>query len=66
MGEYDGIALGHGVPENPVLSHEYWGTGLVIEDLSGFEGWYDGLVVLPENPAIRDQATGLVVVMKQK
>jgi len=38
-------ALGHGL-EAPTVSHPYWGTSAVIEDLMGREGWAAGRVVL--------------------
>jgi hypothetical protein len=39
-------ALGHGIADTPVVSHPYWGTDAVINDLMGKPGWDMGRVVL--------------------
>lgn len=58
----DGITvctLGHGF-EGPVISHPYFGTQAVIEDLKKCDGWENGFVVLDPSTVVRDPQTGLV------
>jgi hypothetical protein len=58
----DGITvctLGHGF-EGPVISHPYFGTQKVIEDLKGCDGLDEGLIVLDPASVTRDPQTGLV------
>ncbi len=38
--------LAHGLKENDVIQHEYFGTQKVIDDLMLKEGWNDGLITL--------------------
>ena len=62
MAIIDGITvctLGHGF-EGPVISHPYFGTQKVIEDLKGCDGWDEGLIVLDPASVSRDPQTGLV------
>lgn len=40
------ITLGHGVKDDPVAWHEYYGTQKVIEDLKQEKGWEEGFVEL--------------------
>lgn len=54
IGRYDGVALGHGVKEDPVLEHDYLGTDRVLLDLAQMPGWENGRILLAPNPAIRD------------
>ncbi len=42
--------LGHGL-NDPIISHNYFGTQNIINDLSQMEGWNNGLVIL-ENPMV--------------
>jgi hypothetical protein len=39
------VTLGHGL-EGPVVSHAYFGTSRVVDDLRRMRGWDDGLVPL--------------------
>ena len=51
----DGVpcaALGHGITDDPVASHPYWGTDAVIADLMSKPGWEEGRVVL----SVKDEA----------
>ena len=43
---YDVATLGHGMTTNSVVSHSYYGTGAVIEDLMKKPGWESGHVKL--------------------
>jgi len=41
----DCIGLAHGILNDPVASHPYFGSQQLIEDLKAFGGWEHGLVV---------------------
>ena len=51
------VTLGHGL-EGDVVSHAYFGTSRVVDDLRGMRGWADGLVAIIG--ALRGTAGGLV------
>jgi len=42
------VTLGHHFNE-PVVSHHYWGTGLVIEDLKLHQGWDEGFIEIQQH-----------------
>merc|ERR1719464_1251797 len=52
--------LGHGLMENEVITHEYFGTKRVIDDLKKCKGWTQGRVVLKHDAFKRDADTNLV------
>lgn len=56
------VTLGHGFKENNIITHEYFGTNKVIEDLKTFDpiGFEKGLILLKENTFKRCESTGLV------
>ncbi len=56
------VTFGHGIEGN-VVSHQYFGTDLILNDLVKHEGWNNGLIQLDENEYkfIRDEKTNLVV-----
>lgn len=64
IGNYEAVALGHGIVGDPIASHEYLGTDLVVKDLATMEGWENGHVVLPHDPVVRSPATSLIVGFK--
>lgn len=41
---YDVVTLGHGISDDPVLSHPFFGTQRVIDNLKTDQGWNEGLV----------------------
>jgi hypothetical protein len=51
------VTLGHNFTE-PVVAHSYFGSQLVIQDLSQMAGWDDGLIIL-NNPMVM-RSEGLV------
>lgn len=65
IGRYDGIALGHGIRDDPVLEHEYLGTDNVIQDLSSMKGWSEGYIRLGPNAVVRDPMTTRIVGLEQ-
>jgi hypothetical protein len=66
IGPYQGIALGHGITNDPVVEHGYLGTEKVVADLEAMDGWAEGFVVLGSKPCLRDPETGLVVDIVQE
>eukprot|EP01063_Lacrimia_lanifica_P024055 TRINITY_DN32024_c0_g1_i1.p1 TRINITY_DN32024_c0_g1~~TRINITY_DN32024_c0_g1_i1.p1 ORF type:complete len:767 (+),score=281.16 TRINITY_DN32024_c0_g1_i1:65-2365(+) len=56
------VTLGHGLTEDDVVAHEYFGTQRVVDDLATLPGWAEGTVTLAANGRsfVRDPATNLV------
>lgn len=55
------IALAHGILDDPVATHAYYGTTAIVADLMTMDGYDDGLVDLQGGQCVqRDIATGLV------
>lgn len=55
------VTLGHGFTDNEVISHQYFGTQAVIDDLKNHPDWNRGLLFINPENIIRDEKTGLVV-----
>lgn len=51
--------LGHGCQDSAVITHEYFGTHRVIDDLKDHEAWNTGVITLDEWIFVRNEA-GLV------
>jgi hypothetical protein len=54
------ITFGHGVTNDPVLSHPYFGSQRIIEDLKKMPGWFVGIVEFSHDCMVRDASTGLL------
>ncbi len=54
------VTLGHGMTDNAAVSHAYFGTERVLQDLARFPGWESGVVDIEKWVVVRDPATGLV------
>ena len=55
------ITLVHGIVDDPVATHPFYGTTAVVADLMTMDGYDDGLVDLQGGQCVqRDIATGLV------
>ena len=52
--------LGHGLMENEVIQHEYFGTNQVVDDLKKCSGWKQGHIQLKHDAFRRDTNTNLV------
>lgn len=55
------VTLGHNFNNNHVISHDYFGSNKVINDLEKMEGYEDGLVLLTGNYIQRDNLSGRVI-----
>jgi hypothetical protein len=53
------ITLAHGVHDDPVASHPFWGTGAVVIALARLPGFRDGRVRLGPGSVVRDPVSGL-------
>jgi uncharacterized protein YegL len=49
------VTLGHGFTDNAVITHNYYGTDNVINDLRKMRGFKEGLITLKSNCVIRDE-----------
>ena len=54
------ITLAHGIENDAVATHAFFGTEEVVRNLQESSGWNDGLVQLKENCMIKDANTQLV------
>lgn len=54
------VTLAHGFTGDNVVSHPYFGTERVLDDLKEMDGWENGQVVLRTGCLVRDTKTGLV------
>lgn len=59
------VTLGHNFNSNFVISHNYFGSHKVIDDLSKMKGYDNGLIYLEGNYIERDVNTGRVIKYKQ-
>lgn len=60
------ITLGHGIENDPVATHPYYGTARAIADLQAQPGFEDGMVHVLEYSTDVDPETGMVCGMKMK
>jgi hypothetical protein len=53
--------LGHNITDNCVISHPYYGTDKIINDLSMMDGWKEGKITINDNQFIREnkQVSGI-------
>jgi len=59
--EVQAVTLGHGLVENEVVAHPYWGTDKVIEDLKAHPGFQGGFIDLERLDRKINPATGSLV-----
>jgi len=52
------VTLGHGFTDNGVITHSYYGTQAVINDLKKLNGWNEGLVTITNTS--RNPTNGMV------
>lgn len=60
------VTLGHNFVSNYIISHSYFGTNKVIDDLSKMNGYNNGLIYLEGDYAVRDKNTGRIIRYKQE
>jgi len=56
----DCCTLGHGLKDNEVIQHAYFGTNKVIDDLQKVSGWKTGVVTLKDNVFERNEMSQIV------
>ena len=54
------VTLGHGLINNDVVKHEYFGTDQVIKDLQKIGGWENGLIHLKSEWIRREGEIGII------
>jgi hypothetical protein len=54
------ITLAHGIKNDPVAAHDFYGTDSVLKALQQYEGFQDGLVEMDERQVQRSDDSGLV------
>merc|ERR1719433_1544700 len=60
----EAVSLGHNFTDNEVIRHPYFGTQAIINDLSKFQGFEDGLITFKNECLERDSDTGLLYKFK--
>ena len=48
------VTLGHGLKDNLIVEHEYFGTEKVVNDLKKFKGWDNGKIFIDQWRVKRD------------
>ena len=61
VGGVECITLGHGVRDDEVARHDFFGTQRVIDVLEECEGWENGVVELQADSMKRCEQTGIVI-----
>lgn len=54
------ITFAHGIENDTVASHEFFGTEAITESLRKQVGWDNGYVVIKQGSFVRDDVTGLI------
>jgi hypothetical protein len=54
------VTLGHGFKTNKVITHPYFGTQAVIDDLKGHPDWESGILNMDVTNIVRSDETGLI------
>ncbi len=57
--------LGHNITENEVITHEYFGTDKVINDLKQIEGFDQGYIELNNNCFVKDPVKNIITQIKK-
>lgn len=58
--------LGHDITDDPVVSHSYFGSSRIVDDLRVMRGWNEGLVCLQPGSIVRDKQKGIVIGLCQQ
>ncbi len=54
------VTLGHDFRDNDVITHPYFGTGAVIDDLKKHPDWNGGFLVMNPQNIVRSSETGMI------
>jgi Mg-chelatase subunit ChlD len=60
IGGIECATLGHGILNSSVISHPFFGTESVIDNLKLSKTYYEGLVILDQNSTVRNTDTNLI------
>mmetsp|Transcript_13592 Transcript_13592/g.39589 ORF Transcript_13592/g.39589 Transcript_13592/m.39589 type:complete len:930 (-) Transcript_13592:123-2912(-) len=61
IGDLECAAFGHGISDDPVAQHPFFGTADVVRELRQCQGWAAGHITFRPNPLLRDSETGLAL-----
>lgn len=56
----EACTLGHGITENKVIQHAYFGTQAIVRDLKGLHGWDNGLINFKDGWLTLDEETNML------
>jgi len=56
----EACTLGHGITENKVIQHAYFGTQAIVRDLQGLQGWDNGLITFKDGWLTLDEDTNML------
>jgi hypothetical protein len=57
---YECVTLAHGIENDPVSSHNFFGTEKIVDAMKKCPGWGNGIIELKEGSMMRDEITGLI------
>jgi hypothetical protein len=60
QGGFNIACLGHGITSSPVITHEYFGTNRIIDDLKDHDGWSTGYITLDKWCFLRNSVTNRI------
>ena len=60
INDLESATFAHGLDNNDVIQHDYFGTERIVEDFKKMDGWNSGLIVIEPKCIIRDSQTGYV------
>jgi len=65
INDIESATFAHGLSDNDVIEHDYFGTERVVSDFKKMNGWNSGLIEITPDCIVRDYDTGFVVGINQ-
>ena len=60
INDIESATFAHGLTENPVISHQYFGSEKIVNNLKQHNGWDQGFITIVPECIKRDLESGLV------
>ena len=60
INDLESATFAHGLDDNDVIQHDYFGTEKIVEDFKNMNGWIAGIIEIEPKCIIRDSTTGYV------
>ena len=60
INDLNSATFAHGLNDNDVIQHDYFGTDKIVEDFKMMKGWITGMIEIEPKCIIRDSNTGYV------